>query len=134
MPLDTEVGSQIRQTLERFNHLVSTKNLQVVEEFASDDEALLVGSEAGEIAAGQQEIKAFFNRIFSRQTTYSWEWEQIYIWHASNVAWFFADGQVVLSSGKEQRRTPYRISGVLESQDGQWLWRQYHGSEPVTST
>jgi hypothetical protein len=39
---------------------------------------------------------------------------------------------VVLSSEKEQRRTPYRISGVLELQGGRWLWRIYHGAEPVS--
>jgi hypothetical protein len=103
-----------------------------VEEFAAGDETLLIGSEAGEIAAGRKEIEAFFNRVYARQTIFSWEWDRMDVRHAGNLAWLFANGQVVLSVGKEQRRTPYRITGVLEYQDGHWLWRQYHGSEPVT--
>jgi hypothetical protein len=132
MQADEEVKFQILEALERFNQLVSTKNLQVVEEFAPDDQALLIGSEQGEIASGRQEIEAFFLRVFARQTTFSWEWDHIDMWHAGNLAWLFADGQVVLSSEKEQRRTPYRISGVLELQGGRWLWRIYHGAEPVS--
>jgi hypothetical protein len=47
------------------------------------------------------------------------------------VVWFFAEGWVILSTAEQQRRTPYRVSGVLERHGERWLWRQYHGSEPV---
>ncbi len=133
MQSDAEVRSQVREMLERFNDLVSTQNLQVLAEIASDNEVLLVGSEAGEVAKGRQELEAFFARIFAGDATYSWEWDRIDVSHTGDLAWFFADGWVVLSTAKEQRRSPYRITGVLERHGGQWLWRQYHGSEPVTS-
>lgn len=128
---DVEVRTQVRQALERFNHLVSTKNQQVLAEFAPSDEVLLIGSDDGEIATGRQELEAFFTRIFSNETSYSWEWDHIDVWHAGNLAWFFADGQVVLTTTKEQRKSPYRITGIMERRDSRWLWRQYHGSEPV---
>ncbi len=133
MRSDAEVRSQVRKVLERFNDLVSTQNLQVLAEFAPGDEVLLVGSDAGEVATGRQELEAFFARIFARDTTFSWEWDRIDVSHAGDLAWFFADGRVVLSTAKEQRRAPYRITGVLERHGERWLWRQYHGSEPVTS-
>jgi ketosteroid isomerase-like protein len=133
MRSDAEVRSQVCEVLERFNDLVSTQNLQVLAEFAPGDEVLLVGSDAGEVATGSQELEAFFARIFARDTTFSWEWDRIDVSHAGDLAWFFADGRVVLSTAKEQRRTPYRITGVLERHGERWLWRQYHGSEPVTS-
>jgi ketosteroid isomerase-like protein len=133
MQSDAEVRSQVREVLERFNDLVSTQNLQVLAEFAPGDEVLLVGSDAGEVATGRQELEAFFARIFARDTTFSWEWDRIDVSHAGDLAWFFADGRVVLSTAKEQRRAPYRITGVLERHGERWLWRQYHGSEPVTS-
>jgi hypothetical protein len=38
---------------------------------------------------------------------------------------------VVLTTAQEQRKAPYRISGVLERHGERWLWRQYNGSEPV---
>jgi ketosteroid isomerase-like protein len=133
MRSDAEVRSQVREVLERFDDLVSTQNLQVLAEFAPGDEVLLVGSDAGEVATGRQELEAFFARIFARDTTFSWEWDRIDVSHAGDLAWFFADGRVVLSTAKEQRRAPYRITGVLERHGERWLWRQYHGSEPVTS-
>jgi ketosteroid isomerase-like protein len=133
MRSDAEVRSQVREVLERFNDLVSTQNLRVLAEFAPGDEVLLVGSDAGEVATGRQELEAFFARIFARDTTFSWEWDRIDVSHAGDLAWFFADGRVVLSTAKEQRRAPYRITGVLERHGERWLWRQYHGSEPVTS-
>jgi ketosteroid isomerase-like protein len=133
MRSDAEVRSQVREVLERFDDLVSTQNLQVLAEFAPGDEVLLVGSDAGEVATGRQELEAFFARIFARDTTFSWEWDRIDVSHAGDLAWFFAEGRVVLSTAKEQRRAPYRITGVLERHGERWLWRQYHGSEPVTS-
>jgi ketosteroid isomerase-like protein len=131
MNSDDEIKTQIHKALDRFNQLVSTKNLEVVEDFTPSDEALLIGSEQGEIAAGRQEIEAFFQRVFARPATFSRECQRINAWYAENLAWFFADGQVILSSEKEIRRTPYRITGVLENRDGRWLWRLYHGAEPV---
>lgn len=133
MQSDENVKSQVYEVLELFNDLVSTQNQQVLAEFAPDDYVLLIGSEAGEVAAGRREIEAFFARIFARDTTFSWEWDRIDVSHAGDLAWFFAEGRVILSTAKEQRKSPYRISGVLELRGKQWLWRQYHGSEPVTS-
>ena len=94
---------------------------------------LLIGSEAGEIAAGRQELESFFSHIFARDTTFSWEWDRIDVSYAGNLAWFFAEGRVILSTVTQQRKTPYRITGILERQGDRWLWRHYHGSEPVTS-
>ena len=133
MQSDVEVRTQILEVLERFNELVSTKNPQVLEEFATADEVLLIGSDLGEIATGSQELASFFRRIFARDATFSWEWARINVSYTDNLAWFFAEGRVVLSAAKEQRKSPYRITGVLERQGERWLWRQYHGSEPVKS-
>ena len=83
-------------------------------------------------AQGRPELEAFFTRVFAREVAFSWEWERLEADQAGDIAWFFAEGQVVLTSAQEQRKAPYRVSGVLERQDERWLWRQYHGSEPVT--
>jgi hypothetical protein len=144
-----DVRSQVHEVLERFNHLVSTRDPQVLAEFAPGDEVLLVGSDAGEVAAGRGEIEAFFTRVFARPVTFSWQWDRLEAWHpgalspsgdkssggdraqACDVVWFFAEGWVILSTAEQQRRTPYRVSGVIERHGERWLWRQYHGSEPV---
>lgn len=133
MQSDENVKSQVYEVLERFNDLVYSQNMQVLSEFASDEDVILIGSESGEIAKGRQELEAFFVRIFARDVTFSWEWDRIDVSQAGDLAWFFAEGRVILSTANDQRKTPYRISGVLERCDERWLWRQYHGSEPVTS-
>ena len=121
MQSNEEVRSQVGAVLERFKDLVSRRNRQVLAEFAP------------EVALGKQELEAFFDRVFARDATFSWEWDRIDVSHAGNLAWFFADGRVVLSTAREQRKSPYRITGVLERHGERWLWRQYHGSEPVSS-
>jgi hypothetical protein len=137
MQSDTDVRSRVREVLERFDHLVSTRDSQVLAEFALGDEVHLVGSDAGEVAASREEIEAFFARVFARPVTFSWEWDRLDVSHLGNlsqacdVVWFFVEGSVILSTLEQQRRTPYRVSGVLECHGERWLWRQYHGSEPV---
>ncbi len=131
MQINAEIQSQVREVLERFNEFVATKNSQVLAEFAPGEDVLLIGSDAGEISKGRQALQAFFERIFAREVTFSWEWDRLEVSSAGDLAWFFAEGWVVLTTAKEQRKAPYRTSGVLERLDGRWLWRQYHGSEPV---
>jgi hypothetical protein len=128
-----QTQSQVYRVLERFNQSVSTRNLQVLAEFLPGDEVLLVGSEAGEVAKGSQALEAFFIRVFARDVTFSWEWDRVEVSQAGDLAWFFAEGWVILTDAREQRKSPYRISGVLERHGERWLWRQYHGSEPVSN-
>jgi ketosteroid isomerase-like protein len=130
---DADTRSAVRGVLERFFRLVSTRSMQVLAEFAPGDDVLLVGSDAGEIATGPQELEEFFTRIFARSSTFSWKSRHIKVSRAGDIAWFFADGQMIVKSAEGQERGPYRISGVLERLGDQWLWRQYHGSEPVAA-
>jgi hypothetical protein len=44
MQSDAQARSQACQVLEQFNHLVSTRNLQVLADFVPGDEVLLFGS------------------------------------------------------------------------------------------
>jgi len=74
---DEYVKSQVYEVLERFNDLVYSQNMQVLSEFASDDDVILIGSEAGEVAKGRQELEAFFVHIFARDVTFSWEWDRV---------------------------------------------------------
>ncbi|MFN2197882.1 MAG: nuclear transport factor 2 family protein [Anaerolineales bacterium] len=134
MSSDEDVRTQVRAVLTRFNDLVVAKNPQVVAEFASGNDVLLVGSESGEIAKGRQELEAFFARIFARETSFSWEWDRLEAAQAGDLAWFFAEGRVILTTSAVQRMTPYRISGVLKRRGDRWLWQLYHGSEPVSGT
>jgi ketosteroid isomerase-like protein len=130
---EADMRSAVRAVLKRFFHLVSTRDMRMRAEFAPGDDVLLVGSDAGEIATGPQEIEAFFTRIFARASTFSWKARCIEVSQAGDIAWFFAEGLMIVESAEGQEKAPYRISGVLERIGDQWLWRQYHGSNPVTT-
>jgi hypothetical protein len=69
-------------------------------------------------AQGRPELEAFFSRVFAREVAFSWEWERLEADQAGEVAWFFAEGRVVLTSPQEQRKAPYRVSGVVERHAG----------------
>lgn len=124
-----EEGSHMRadvlEVLDKFDRLVSTRDMSAVDEFT--DDALLVGSEAGEIAKGRRQLEAFFVRVFAREDAFSWVWDRVEVSDVGDVAWFLAEGHVVIGS----HAAPYRVSGVLRRVGGRWLWSQYHGSEPV---
>jgi len=111
------------------NTLVSARNPEVLGEFAQD--ALLVGSEEGEIAEGHEALAALFQRLFDQPLRVSWEWQRVRASSVPGVAWLFAEGHVVIVEGAEEKRVPYRLSGVLHWQHDRWVWRQFNGSEPV---
>jgi ketosteroid isomerase-like protein len=133
MASNADAQSNAREMLDRFFHFVATRDLQVLAEFAPGDDVLLIGSDAGEVATGAQEIGAFFTRLFASARTFSWEAHRIDGSAAGDIAWFFADGQMTVESADGQKKLPYRIGGVLERIGDRWCWRQYHGSEPVAN-
>jgi hypothetical protein len=41
---------------------------------------------------------------------------------------------VHIKSGAGETSGPYRLSAVFEKKQDEWLWMQFHGSEPMKST
>lgn len=128
---DRELDSQVREVLKRFNELVSTGDLRVLDEFAPGEAVSLVGSEAGELALGRSALQEFFRRVFARPESFAWEWHRLEAWRLGDIAWFYADGRVLLTTPEGQRSGPYCVTGILQRQGDGWLWRHYHGAEPV---
>ena len=130
MPTPNDLHGQIEATLSRLGALVTQRDMAALSEFAAD--AILVGSDAGEIAEGIEELRTLLLRVYAQAATISWEWETIRAAASGDVAWFFAKGYVVATGAEGQKRLPYRLAGVLQWQADRWIWRQFHGSEPVT--
>jgi len=129
---DSETKASVCAAMTRLNTMLSQHDLTIVGEFATDD-TLLLGSDAGELAQGHAELSAFFDELLSSPTTLSWNWHQVSVSALGTLAWLYADGKLVVHDGKGERQVPYRITGVLEKRQEKWLWRQFHGSEPVHS-
>jgi ketosteroid isomerase-like protein len=129
MPADCDARALAQTSLNQLTTLVFQRDPVVVAVFT--DDALLVGSEPGEIAGGRAQLQSFFERIFERPIRISWEWDDIRASTSGEVCWLFAEGVVVLTADDRQIRAPYRLSGVLVRVHDKWLWRQFHGSEPA---
>lgn len=127
-----EVETEIISVLRSFSDLVSKKEkLAVLSLFAPDSDVVSIGSEARETAVGQEEIKAFLERVLSRPYSFSWKWDWTLVSAKDQFAWVSAKGSVIKSEGETRLFSPYRLTAVFEKRGERWLLVQYHGSEPV---
>ena len=125
-----EARVQVTQALHRLGMLVSRKDPSVIGEFAPDADVLLVGSERGDVVEGPAGLRDFFQRVFRAPANVGWEWRKVRISSADDVAWLFAEGEVVIVTDARPQRRPYRLTGVLQRHGKRWLWKHFHGSEP----
>jgi ketosteroid isomerase-like protein len=128
MDADAATRSEILAVLGDFRAAVAEKRLEgVLTLLAPDADTTIIGSSIGEIARGPMEIRPFLENVFDSPDTISWEWDDVNVSCAGDVAWLWTEGALVLN-GRSDRS--YRISGVLERRQGRWLWCLFHGSEP----
>jgi ketosteroid isomerase-like protein len=125
---DAQTREEVLLVLGEFRAAVSDRRLEgVLSLFAPDADATLIGSSIGEIARGPLGLRAFLEQLFDQPQAVSWEWDDVSISAAGDVAWLWLEGALCLD-GRSDRA--YRISGVLERRQGRWLWSLFHGSEP----
>jgi ketosteroid isomerase-like protein len=128
MQSDAQTREEILLALGEFRAAVSQRRLEgVLALFAPDADATLIGSSLGEVARGPLELRRFLEKLFAHPQTVGWEWDDVSVSSAGDVAWLWLEGALVLD-GRSDRA--YRISGVLERRQGRWLWSLFHGSEP----
>src|SRR3954469_13342327 len=128
MQADAQTREEILLALGEFRAAVSQRRIEgALALFAPDADATLIVSSLGEISRGRIELRLFLEEHFAAPQTVGWEWDDVSISSASDVAWLWLEGALVLD-GRSERA--YRISGVLERRQGRWLWSLFHGSEP----
>lgn len=123
---------EVLDVLRAFTDHLAARDLEgVLGLFVSDPDVTLVGSEAGEIAIGPSELRAFFRRIFARPGTFRFEWRTCRVSAGGAFAWFFADALAHYSEPGNDATVPYRTTGVLARRGDRWRLAHYHGSEPA---
>lgn len=128
MQADAHTREEILLALGEFRAAISQRRLEgALALFAPDADATLIGSSLGEIARGPIELRRFLETLFDGSQTVGWEWDDVSISCAGDVAWLWLEGAYT-RDGVSQGA--YRISGVLERRQGRWLWSLFHGSEP----
>lgn len=121
----------VRRGLIRLNELLSRRDMAIVDEFARDEDTILVAPVAGDRARGRDEIEAHFRAFFARPDTLAFAWREVQVSVHGPVAWLHAEGEAVLHGEAGDRRQPYSLTGVLELHGANWLWRLFHGSLPA---
>src|SRR5918998_507937 len=93
MRADARTEAEVMALLERFSDACARRDTEgALSLFAQDADTLVVGSEADKRSRGPEEIRAFFERLFSREKTYSWSWEWRSVSVARPVVWVMAEG------------------------------------------
>ena len=104
------------------------KDISIVDDFEPD--AVLIGSDADEIAEGQARIRSVFQHAIRRPHTLQLTWERVEAFAEGDIGWLYADGAAELSGTGRPRKLRYRLTAVVGRRDGVWRWRLFHGSEP----
>ncbi len=129
MPLtDTDA---ILARLDEFARLIAARDLAIVDALANPSGFLMLGSEAGERAAGRAEIEALFRSLYAKPHSLAFAWETPEVTIAGNIAWVTAEGTMNVVRPGGTRPMPYRMVGIFERTAGGWAWRLFSGSEPA---
>lgn len=99
--------------------------------FVDDDDVMYSGSEAGEVAAGQQELRALLTDLFNRKVTYSWHTTEVWSCCRGDFELVAADAVGHARGPGEDEDFPYRLTGVLSRDTDGLRWLHLHGSEPT---
>lgn len=119
----------IVDTLDRFVSRCRERSVEIAEDFA--DNALLLGSEAGEVARGRDEVRTHFAAVFAQPFVIDFAFDAVEVNASGDIGWLYAEGAAHLLQAGGTRRLPYRLTGVLVRTDFGWRWTLFHGSEPA---
>ena len=135
MKADARTEAAVMDVLDKLSDACARRNLEeVVGLFAPDaDDIVVVASEADQRWSGVKEVKAFFERLFSRPLAYSFSWDWHWVWSAGSVSWVMTEGTEHLRGEHQEANFPYRMSAVLEQRREEWKLVLLHGSEPAGS-
>lgn len=110
--------------------LLAARDFAFVDEF-DPASALLIGSEVGEVAASRDEITNLLASVYALPVRVGWEWDEVVADGIGDVIWIYAEGRLAMAADSDVERKPYRMTGILQRSNDRWLWRIFHGSEPV---
>jgi uncharacterized protein (TIGR02246 family) len=125
------IKSEILACLQAWNDAAKERDLEGFMALFDDSENIvLAGSDTGEVFKGKDRIKEWLKMLFE-YAAFSWEMDRVETDYFENTAWVFMEGRmVVVPSGKEPNKTPYRFTGVLVKRNNEWKWRLFDGSVP----
>ncbi len=111
-----------------FDHIANGRKRETLACFTGDDDAALIGSDAGEEAVGPKALDAFFEELYAQpyRVLLNLPDRRVSVAGQRRVV----HGRGHLRAFLRRRPQPYRLTGVLERRRDVWLWQLFSGSEP----
>jgi uncharacterized protein (TIGR02246 family) len=122
--------AEVIAVLDRFCAAFADRDADAVMRLVASEADLVVITSEHLLLRGREELEVFLRRYQRGPTTYSWEWDRYDVSIAGPIAWILAQGTETEASGDRVDRQPYRMTMVLERDEGDWRVRQVHGSSP----
>lgn len=122
--------AEIHEAINRFSRLMWNRDISILDEFADDADILLAASEPGVVGRGRREIGDLLRGVFALSDRLRWDWSERIVSWSGAIAWFYAEGDLVMGDDGREERMRYRASGVLQQEGEVWRWRLFHGAEP----
>ncbi len=132
MSVAAQTRREIEQAIDTMADAYRDRDLDAVMAcFASDSDAVLIGTGADEKRVGPDEIRLQVERDWgqteSAEMAFSWS----SIGSAGEVAWAALDGTFDVRAGGQAMSLAIRCSLVFEKRDGRWLIVHSHFSTPA---
>ena len=126
------LDSALKATLDDFTRRFHARDYAALDLFDGDD-ALLVGSAAGEVCLGREPIRAYLAKYYSMSSQVGFTWSRTLTGAMGNDgAWLWAEGEVALTGGDGKQTTgPFRLACVFVRRSDAWRIRLFSGSQPA---
>jgi uncharacterized protein (TIGR02246 family) len=122
----------VRDALAALDAAFEGRDLEAALDLCTPD-IVFIGSGDGEMASGREAIGPMFAAL-APQLEHLWfslgDWESVDIDVLGDVALVYASAPAELETPNRKASFRYRFTGVLVRDQGRWLWRVHHGSEP----
>ena len=122
----------VREALRALDAAFEQGDLEAILDLCTGD-VVFIGSGEGEEAVGRDGVARMLKRIAPKAeaTEFDLAWESVGVEVLGNVALVVAWGSASLVNERRTATTRYRLTGMLVREEGRWLWRVHHGSEPA---
>jgi uncharacterized protein (TIGR02246 family) len=124
---EARAEKEIRDLLNRYARAYERKDVvTIMAMIAPTPDAIFVYPGPEGLHVGRSQIKAVYERDFSRFLSATIDYTSISVGSRGDVAWFTSEWVATADMGGRKLTIPARWTAVLEKRDGKWLFVQSH--------